>query len=112
MLASAMARQLDATYEPPGEARGVDAARVSDDVLRRGNALMQEVGAQVRQRMETNLDRESLERDKELDHQVDFVAKHSFGEEPRRAARGGESRAGGGGVARRGAGCRSRPGRG
>ncbi len=87
MLASAMARQLDATYEPPGETRGVDSARVSDDVLRRGNALVQEVGAQVRQRMETNLDRESLERDKELDHQVDFVAKHSFGEEPRRAAR-------------------------
>ena len=87
MLASAMARQLDATYEPPGETRGVDAARVSDDVLRRGNALVQEVGAQVRQRMETNLDRESLERDKEVSRQVDFVAKHSFGEEPRRVAR-------------------------
>ncbi len=87
MLASAMARELDATYEPPGEARAVDSARVSDGVLRRGNALVQEVGAQVRQRMETMLDRESLERDKEVDHQVDFVAKHSFGEEPRRAAR-------------------------
>ena len=87
MLASAMARELDATYEPPGEARGVDAARVSDEVLRRGNALVQEVGAQVRQRMETTLDRESLERDKEVDHQVDFVARHSFGEEPRRAAK-------------------------
>ena len=87
MLASAMARELDATYEPPGEARGVDSARVSDDVLRRGNALVQEVGAQMRQRMETVLDTESLERDKEVDHQVDFVAKHSFGEEPRRAAR-------------------------
>ena len=87
MLASAMARELDATYEPPGEARGVDAARVSDDVLRRGNALVQEVGAQVRQRMETALDIESLERDKEVDHQVDFVARHSFGEEPRRAVK-------------------------
>ena len=87
MLASAMARELDATYEPPGETRGVDATRVSDEVLRRGNALVQEVGAQVRQRMETALDRESLERDKEVDHQVDFVARHSFGEEPRRAAK-------------------------
>ncbi len=95
MLASAMARQLDATYEPPGEARGVDSARVSDEVLRRGNALVQEVGAQVRQRMETVLDRELLERDKEVDHQVDFVARHSFGEEPRRAAREeGRERAG------------------
>ena len=87
MLASAMARELDATYEPPGEARGVDCARVSDEVLRRGNALVQEVGAQVRQRMEAALDREALERDKEVDHQVDFVARHSFGEEPRRAAK-------------------------
>ena len=94
MLASAMARQLDATYEPPGEARGVDAARVSDDVLRRGNALVQEVGAQVRQRMETVLDRETLERDKEVDHQVDFVARHSFGEEPRRVAKESRERAG------------------
>ena len=87
MLASAMARELDATYEPPGEAQGVDCARVSDDVLRRGNALVQEVGAQVRQRMGTALDTESLERGKEVDRQVDFVARHSFGEEPRRAAR-------------------------
>ena len=95
MLASAMARQLDATYEPPGEAREVDAARVTDDVLRRGNALVQEVGAQVRQRMETTLDRESLERDKEVDHQVDFVARHSFGEEPRRVVKEeGRERAG------------------
>ena len=95
MLASAMARELDATYEPPGEARGVDSARVSDDLLRRGNALVQEVGAQVRQRMGTALDRESLERDKEVDHQVDFVARHSFGEEPRRAVKEeGRERAG------------------
>ena len=38
MLAAAMAQRLDATYDPPGEARTVDCARVGDDVLRRGNA--------------------------------------------------------------------------
>ncbi len=87
MLASAVARELDATYEPPGEARGVDCPPVSDEVLRRGNALVQEVGAQVRRRMGAALDTGSLEHDKEVNRQVDFVAKHSFGEEPRRAAK-------------------------
>ena len=85
MLASAMAQRLDATYDPPGEARKVDCARVGDDVLRRGNALVQEVGAQVRQRMAATLGKDVLEREKELDHQVDFVASRSFAERPRRA---------------------------
>ena len=85
MLASTMAQRLDATYDPPAEARKVDCARVGDDVLRRGNALVQEVGAQVRQRMETTLGKDVLEREKELDHQVDFVARHSFAERPQRA---------------------------
>ena len=87
MLASSMAERLDATYEPPEEARGVDPARVSDELLRRGNALVQEVGVRVQQRLETTLGREELERHKEVDHQVDFIARHSFGEKPRREAR-------------------------
>ena len=85
MLASAMAQRLDATYDPPGETRTVDCARVGDDVLRRGNALVQEVGAQVRQRMAATLGKDVLEREKELDHQVDFVASRSFAERPRHA---------------------------
>lgn len=87
MLASSMAERLDATYEPPEETRGVDSARVSDELLRRGNALVQEVGVRVQQCLETTLGREQLERHKEVDHQVDFVARHSFGEKPRREAR-------------------------
>ncbi len=87
MLASAMAERLDATYEPPEEARGVDPGRVSDELLRRGNALVQEVGVRVQQCIETTLGREQLERHKEVDHQVDFIARHSFGETPRRAVR-------------------------
>ena len=85
MLASAMAQRLDATYEPPGEARTVDCARVGDDVLRRGNALVQEVGAQVSRRMEDAPGRDVPEREKELDHQVDLVASRSFAERPRSA---------------------------
>ena len=85
MLASAMAQRLDATYEPPGEARKVDSARVGDDLLRRGNALVQEVGAQVSRRMAATLGKDVLEREKELDHQVDFVARHSFADRPERA---------------------------
>ncbi len=84
MLASAMAQRLDATYEPPGEARKVDSARVGDDVLRRGNALVQEVGDQVSRRMEDAPGRAVPERERELDHQVDFVAGRSFAERPRR----------------------------
>ena len=87
MLASSMAERLDATYEPPEEARGVDPRRVSDKLLRRGNALVQEVGVRVQQCLETTLGREQLERHKEVDHQVDFIARHSFGEKPRREAR-------------------------
>ena len=85
MLASAMAQRLDATYEPPGEARKVDGARVGDDLLRRGNALVQEVGAQMSRRMAATLGKDVLEREKELDHQVDFVARHSFADPPQRA---------------------------
>ena len=85
MLASAMARRLDATYDPPDEARKVDCARVGDDVLRRGNALVREVGAQVSRRMETAPGKDVPEREKELDRWVDFVAGHSFAERPRRA---------------------------
>ena len=85
MLASAMAQRLDATYEPPGETRTVDCARVGDDVLRRGNALVQEVGAQVSRRMEDAPGRDVPEREKELDHQVDLVASRSFAERPRSA---------------------------
>ena len=87
MLASSMAERLDATYEPPEEARGVDPVRVSDELLRRGNALVQEVGVRVQECLETTLGREQLERHKEVDHQVDFIARHSFGEKPRREAR-------------------------
>ena len=87
MLASSMAERLDATYEPPEETRGVEPGRVSDEVLRRGNALVQEVGARVQQCLETTLGREQLERHKEVDHQVDFIARHSFGEKPRREVR-------------------------
>ncbi len=84
MLASAMAQRLDATYEPPGEARKVDSARVGDDVLRRGNALVQEVGAQVSRRMEDAPGNDVPKREKELDRQVDFVVSRSFAERPRR----------------------------
>ena len=87
MLASSMAERLDATYEPPEETRAVGPGRVSDDLLRRGNALVQEVGVRVQQCIETTLGREQLERHKEVDHQVDFIARHSFGETPRRAVR-------------------------
>lgn len=87
MLASSMAERLDATYQPPEEARGVDPRRVSDKLLRRGNALVQEVGVRVQQCLETTLGREQLERHKEVDHQVDFIARHSFGEKPRREVR-------------------------
>ena len=87
MLASSMAEHLDATYQPPEEARGLDPDQVSDELLRRGNALVQEVGARVRQCLETTLGREQLERHKEVDHQVDFIARHSFGETPRREVR-------------------------
>ena len=87
MLASSMAERLDATYEPPEEARGVAPGRVSDRLLRRGNALVQEVGVRVQQCLENTLGREQLERHKEVDHQVDFIARHSFGETPRRAVR-------------------------
>ena len=87
MLASKMAQQLDATYEPPGEARAVDSSSVSDELLRRGNALVQDVGAQVRQRLASGMTKEELERHKEVDHQVDFVARHSYGERPQRALR-------------------------
>ena len=86
MLASAMAQRLDATYEPPGEARNVDGARVGDDLLRRGNALVQEVGAQMSRRIAATLGKDVLEREKELDHQVDFVARHSFADRPEREA--------------------------
>ena len=84
MLASAMAQRLDATYEPPGEARKVDSARVGDDVLRRGNALVQEVGARVSRRMEDAPGNDVPGREKELDRQVDFVVSRSFAERPRR----------------------------
>ena len=87
MLASSMAERLDATYEPPEEARAVGPGLVSDELLRRGNALVQEVGVRVQQCIETTLGREQLERHKEVDHQVDFIARHSFGETPRRAVR-------------------------
>ncbi len=87
MLASKMAQQLDATYEPPGEARAVDSSGVSDELLRRGNALVQDVGAQVRERLASAMTKEELERHKEVDHQVDFVARHSYGERPQRALR-------------------------
>ena len=87
MLASSMAERLDATYEPPDEARAVGSGRVSDKLLRRGNALVQEVGVRVQQCLETTLGREQLERHKEVDHQVDFIARHSFGETARRAVR-------------------------
>ncbi len=87
MLASSMAERLDATYRPPEEARGVNPGRVSDELLRGGNALVQEVGVRVQQCLETTLGREQLERHKEVDHQVDFIARHSFGETPRRAVR-------------------------
>ena len=87
MLASSMAERLDATYQPPEEARGIGPGRVSDKLLRRGNALVQEVGVRVQQCLETTLGREQLERHKEVDHQVDFIARHSFGETPRRAVR-------------------------
>lgn len=87
MLASSMAERLDATYHPPEEARGIGPGRVSDKLLRRGNALVQEVGVRVQQYLETTLDREQLERHKEVDHQVDFIARHSFGETPRREVR-------------------------
>ena len=86
MLASAMAQRLDATYDPPEEARRVDCARVGDDLLRCGNALVQEIGAQVSRRMEATLGKDVLEREKELDHQVDFVARHSFADRPQRAS--------------------------
>ena len=85
MLASAMAQRLDATYDPPGEARKVDSARVGDDLLRRGNVLVQEVGAQVSRRMAATLGKDVLEREKELDHQVDLVARHSFADRPQRS---------------------------
>ena len=87
MLASSMAERLDATYQPPEEARGVDSGGVSDELLRRGNALVQEVGVRVQQCLETSLGREELERHKEVDHQVDLIARHSFGETPRREVR-------------------------
>ena len=87
MLASSMAERLDAAYEPPEEARAVSPDQVSDELLRRGNALVQEVGVRVQQHIETTLGREQLERHKEIDHQVDFIARHSFGEAPRRAMR-------------------------
>ena len=87
MLASSMAQRLDATYQPPEEARGVDPGRVSDKLLRGGNALVQEVGVRVQQCLETTLGREQLERHKEVEHQVDFIARRSFGETPRRAVR-------------------------
>ncbi len=87
MLASSMAERLDATYQPPEEACGVDPSRVSDQLLRRGNALVQEVGARMQQCLETTLGREQLERHKEVDHEVDFIARHSFGERPRREVR-------------------------
>ena len=87
MLASSMAERLDATYQPPEEACGIGPGRVSDELLRRGNALVQEVGVRVQQCLETTLGREQLERHKEVDHQVDFIARHSFGEKPRREVR-------------------------
>ena len=87
MLASSMAERLDATYQPPEEARGVDPGRVGDELLRRGNALVLEVGVRVQQCLETTLGPEQLERHKEVDHQVDFIARHSFGEKRRREAR-------------------------
>ena len=87
MLASSMAERLDATYQPPDEARAVGPGLVSDKLLRRGNALVQEVGVRVQQCLETTLGREQLERHKEVDHQVDIIARHSFGETPRRAVR-------------------------
>ena len=87
MLASSMAERWDCAYEPPEETRAVDPGHVSDELLRRGNALVQEVGVRVQQRLETTLGREQLERHREIDHQVDFIARHSFGETPRRAMR-------------------------
>ena len=87
MLASSMAERWDCAYEPPEETRAVDPGHVSDELLRRGNALVQEVGVRVQQRLETTLGREQLERHREIDHQVDFIARHSFGETPLRAMR-------------------------
>ncbi len=87
MLASSMAERLDWGYEPPEETRAVGPGRVNDELLRRGNALVQEVGVRVQQQLETTLGRDELERHKEIDHQVDFIARHSFGETPRRAVR-------------------------
>ena len=92
MLASRMARELDATYEPPDEVRGVEPSAVGDDVLRKGNALVQEVGAQVQGMLASTMSKADLERHKEIDHQVDFIARHSFGEGPQRAEREGPAR--------------------
>ncbi len=84
MLASSMARQLDATYRPPPETQAVDASRVADEVLRKGNAIVQDVGMEVRRRLEAGLAEEDAERGREVDRQVDFVARHSHAERPRR----------------------------
>ena len=87
MLASAMAESLDATYEPPEEVRRVGPERVSDELLRRGNALVQDVGVRMQEWLETTLGGEQLERFKAVSHEVDFVARHSFAETPPREAR-------------------------
>ena len=77
VLASHMARELDATYEPPSEVGRVGPRQVSEGLLRRANALVQEVGAQV----EDELERRSGtgERASEIGDQVDAVARRAFG---------------------------------
>ena len=77
VLASHMARELDATYEPPSEAERIGPRQVSEGLLRRANALVQEVGAQVEEELER---RDGAgDRVKEIGDQVDFVARQAFG---------------------------------
>ena len=77
VLASHMARELDATYEPPSEAGRVAPRQVSEGLLRRANALVQEVGAQVEEELERRDGAGEVE--KGIGDQVDFVARRAFG---------------------------------
>lgn len=77
VLASHMARELDATYEPPAEAGRVAPRQVSDGLLRRANALVQEVGARVEEELERRVGVGEVEEG--VGDQVDFVARQAFG---------------------------------
>ena len=77
VLASHMARELDATYEAPAEAGRVSPRQVSEGLLRRANVLVQEVGAQVEDELERRAG--AGERTKEIGDQVDSVARRAFG---------------------------------